>query len=168
MNQLLSKALDELQARMFYMNKKSDRIANLLKHKFGCIAFSELFHNDYAHFWALKAADRIVEIKDLDGEQSEYPAVEESREDFETLQDMFSFLFSAVVETKESVQEAIEIAEQEKEVCTKVALEDFISKLQKVCYSTEFLFKKSTIYGNELYNFDAQASVWYVKIFDAM
>jgi len=168
MNEVLSKELDALQARMFYMNKKSDRIASLLKNKFYCVSFSEIFHNDYAHFWALKAADKIVEMKDLAGVESLYPAVEASTEDFTTLADMFEFLYGITIETKEAVQQTIEVAERFHEITIKVALEDFLVRLQKVIYSAYFLNKKSIQYDENIFLFDVQAPAWYVRIFDAM
>jgi len=168
MNETLSKTLDQLQARMFFMNKKSDRIASLLKHDFRCIVFADIFHNDYAHFWALKAADKIVEIKDLTGTSSLYPAVEAGEEIFETMTDMFSFLYDITVETQEQLQEAIDLAEQLNNMFIKVALEDMIVRLQKVVYSAEALKNKAILYNENVILFDMHAPEWYVKIFDVM
>jgi len=158
--------LDDLQARMFFMNKKSDRIASLLKHQFHCSRFSDLFHNDFAHFWIFSAADQIVSIKDACCISSSYPSVEGSEEDFSTIDEMFDFLYDLVSETKDLIQEAIVISENDHELFVKCSLEDFLLKFQKVVYSSSLLYKKSLQYGKDLSSFDRDANSWYVCILD--
>lgn len=168
MDKELAKAIDNIQARMFYMNKRSDRVASLLKNKFLCVVFADIFHNDFAHFWALRAADKLVELKDLSGVSSEYPSVEGSIEDYESIEEMFRALYDATEETKEAVFEVVDLAEKVRDIYIKCALENYLIGLQKVVHSAEVMSLKAAQYGRDVTNFDIQAQVWYIPIFTAL
>lgn len=164
----LSTALDNLQAQMFELNKLGDKVSNLLLHRFSCIKFYNIFHEDFAHFWAFKAADKVVEIKNLAGTSSNYPTVKGVSEEFDTLESMFSYVYDAVSSLQDNIHEVIDIAEAKKEKFVQISLEDLILKIQHVEFSIKYLYEKSIQYGSDVKSFDEHAPNWYIRIFDVL
>ena len=155
-------AIDNMNMRFSYMNNKVDRLSNILYHKFGCVHFSEILHQDMAHAYKNILLDEIVELKTLFGFDSNYPTVIGAINTYETLYDLFLDLYEETEKTKEQILELIDICREDGSIDFSYFVVEIFKNFMKYVQSTRILMIKSKDYN--ILSFDVEAPIWYIRV----
>lgn len=154
------RALDELSQRLFWMNKKIDRMKSVLNVAFVMPIFSNLIHHELAHSYPL-LADVIGDMQEEFNYDANYLGIEGATEYYDSVQDMMHTLYNWTIETNEKINETIKVAMDEGDYNIYWKLGDFSSTYSKYITNAQLLQDKADAYGDDLMAMDKDSKKWW-------
>lgn len=147
----VNSVLNSLVGDMFSMNRLLDRQMSVLSIKMVMPKTVSLLHPKLAHLFP-SYADFISDYQGSRNALTIYPETPIADQDYVSPLDIFNKMLEFQINIEENVSEAIVFAYNEGDMNTKVFLQDFLLKLNRVTEQILLLVDKSTMYGDNPIN----------------
>ena len=159
-SEITMRALDEMSCRLFWMNKKLDRMKAVLSVKFSMPTFSDFIHLELAHKYPL-LADQITDIQDMFNQEYFYLGVEGATEDYGTVLEMMEKLHEWTLETNDQLNELIGTAFANRDFNVYWMLGEFSAEYSKYVANAILLRDKARMYGDKYAEMDYESTRWW-------
>ena len=154
------RGLDEMSRRLFWMNKKIDRMKSIISVKFVMPILGNLIHLELAHKYPL-LADEISDIQEMFNFDANYLGVEGATEDYYNMIEVCDTLVRWTCETNDQLNELIKVSAEEGDMNVYWMLGKFSTEYSKYIENALLLQDKANQYGDNYHAFDKDSKEWW-------
>lgn len=150
----------EVSMKFFWLNRVWDNIVTHMKQEWYMIDAGEQVHQKIAHKMPLLADVANDILGDFDNKPVYLNTPEDTRK-YASLFDAFQTALDELVDTNDTIIEAIETANNQGDVNARILLENFLADLTPIIHQHLLLRNKARLYPNDgraYADFDAQAN----------
>lgn len=160
-NEELNESINELVGQCFLGNRILDRMMSVLNIKFVMNNTVKLLHSGLAHKFPL-LGDILSDYQSSRNNLTTYPETPRAEEDYNNILEIFTKFHNYMVDFEDSIKDVIEQASDDKDLNTKIFLENFLLRINKYTEQSILLVDKAEKYGDNLMGFDRDIKKFFI------